>query len=179
VILDAALSVFVEEGYAEANIAHVVERSGMSVGSIYHHFGGKAELFLALWEEFDAVYTAVVAEAVTGARQAGETEPVELFVIGARASLDLARSGSRLTTLFCNLDGPPGFEALTRTNGNTWIMNNANLLGLTDSPVDRFRASMLTAAVAEGSRMVNALDDESEIEAMVTAVLDTVRKLAR
>jgi AcrR family transcriptional regulator len=49
-ILDAALEAFAERGYAAATIADVRLRSGASVGSIYHRFGGKegiaAELYL-------------------------------------------------------------------------------------------------------------------------------------
>ena len=49
-LLDAAREVFTRQGFAEASIADVVERAGSSVGSLYHHFGGKSELFLALWQ---------------------------------------------------------------------------------------------------------------------------------
>ena len=28
-------------------------RAGLSVGSIYHHFGGKNELYLALWRRYN------------------------------------------------------------------------------------------------------------------------------
>lgn len=40
-ILDAALDAFSERGYEATTIADVRERSGASVGSIYHHFGDK------------------------------------------------------------------------------------------------------------------------------------------
>src|SRR5260370_35696660 len=48
-LLTAAPEVFVDRGYAEAGIAEIVERSGISVGSLYHHYGGKAGLCPALW----------------------------------------------------------------------------------------------------------------------------------
>ena len=50
-LLDAARAVFTEQGFADASIADVVERAGSSVGSLYHHFGGKSEMFIALWQE--------------------------------------------------------------------------------------------------------------------------------
>jgi len=43
-LLDAARQVFTEQGFTNASIADVVERAGSSVGSLYHHFGGKSEL---------------------------------------------------------------------------------------------------------------------------------------
>lgn len=48
-ILDAALDAFDEKGYAAATIEDVRTRSGASVGSIYHHFGGKEQLAAALY----------------------------------------------------------------------------------------------------------------------------------
>jgi AcrR family transcriptional regulator len=49
-ILDAATEVFATRGFTAATMADVVESSGASIGSIYHHFGGKKELFLAIFE---------------------------------------------------------------------------------------------------------------------------------
>jgi AcrR family transcriptional regulator len=53
-LLDAARAVFTGQGFADASIADVVERAGSSVGSLYHHFGGKSELFIALWQDYSA-----------------------------------------------------------------------------------------------------------------------------
>lgn len=55
-ILDAALRSFAEHGYAATTIEDVRRRSGASVGSIYHHFGGKQELFGALYVDGLADY---------------------------------------------------------------------------------------------------------------------------
>ena len=48
----------------------MVERAGSSVGSLYHHFGGKSELFIALWQEYTQAQEAAASEAVA-AGQAG------------------------------------------------------------------------------------------------------------
>lgn len=48
-IIDAALSCFAESGYAAATVAEIRRRSGASVGSIYHHFGGKEGLARAVY----------------------------------------------------------------------------------------------------------------------------------
>jgi AcrR family transcriptional regulator len=50
-ILDAALRVFTDKGYAAATVADVRELSGASTGSIYHHFGDKEGLAAALYVE--------------------------------------------------------------------------------------------------------------------------------
>ena len=55
-ILEAALRCFTRSGYARASIEDVVRESGASVGSIYHHFGGKEQLAAALYVEGLAGY---------------------------------------------------------------------------------------------------------------------------
>src|SRR5260370_1817337 len=47
-LLDATREVFTSRGFSDASIADVVERAGSSAASLYHHFGGKSVLFLAL-----------------------------------------------------------------------------------------------------------------------------------
>ena len=47
-ILEAALAVFAERGYERATIDEIRARSGISIGSIYHHFGGKEQIAAAL-----------------------------------------------------------------------------------------------------------------------------------
>ncbi len=53
-ILDAATDVFSARGFSAATMADIVEHSGASIGSIYHHFGGKKELFLAIYDRLSA-----------------------------------------------------------------------------------------------------------------------------
>lgn len=50
-ILDAAVEVFLENGYGGATIDLVVERAGASKATVYSFFGGKDGLFAALVEE--------------------------------------------------------------------------------------------------------------------------------
>jgi AcrR family transcriptional regulator len=46
-LLDAAMAVLVEHGYAGTTTQRVQERVGVSRGALLHHFGSKAELFAA------------------------------------------------------------------------------------------------------------------------------------
>src|SRR3954452_18746156 len=81
-LLTAAREVFSEQGYADAGIAEIVTRSGISVGSLYHHYGGKAGLYLALWEEHTAEQEEHATRSVAAARGAGERDPIRLFIAG-------------------------------------------------------------------------------------------------
>ncbi len=58
-ILDAAIGVFGEVGYAAAGWNTIIERSGMTKGALYHHFDSKESLASAVIEEgSDTVLTA-------------------------------------------------------------------------------------------------------------------------
>jgi AcrR family transcriptional regulator len=48
-ILEAALECFAEHGFAATTVEQIRARSGASVGSIYHHFGGKEQLAAQLY----------------------------------------------------------------------------------------------------------------------------------
>lgn len=50
-ILEQALRVFAERGYAQTTMEDVRQASGASIGSLYHHFGGKEALAGALYVE--------------------------------------------------------------------------------------------------------------------------------
>src|SRR5437762_8993805 len=47
-LLDAALEVFVSQGYHAAAMDDIAERAGVSKPVLYQHFPGKLELYLAL-----------------------------------------------------------------------------------------------------------------------------------
>lgn len=49
-ILDAARRLFAADGYAATSLEDVVRGAGVTKGALYHHFGGKRDLFLAVYE---------------------------------------------------------------------------------------------------------------------------------
>src|SRR6185312_13200190 len=50
-ILDAAIDVFGEVGYAAAGWGTIIERTGMTKGALYHHFDSKEALASAIIAE--------------------------------------------------------------------------------------------------------------------------------
>src|SRR5437773_954009 len=102
-LLDAARLVFTERGFAEASIADIVQRAGSSVGSLYHHFGGKSELFIALWQEHQLAHEEAASRAVADARKQGVTDPGQLFEAGARAFLQGSWQRRDLALLFASI----------------------------------------------------------------------------
>jgi AcrR family transcriptional regulator len=176
-LLDAAREVFAGQGFSGASIADVVERAGSSVGSLYHHFGGKSELFLALWQEHQAAQEQAAAQAVAAARQAGGTDPTELFSVGARAYLEGSWLRRDLVLLFYSGDAPPGFDVIKRRRGHEWISQNDALLRLRDTSLDRLYATVLTSLIGEGAREIAASRTRRQANAVIDAVIGYAGRL--
>jgi AcrR family transcriptional regulator len=63
-LLDAALTLVSEGGLDAVTIAALTERSGMSNGSIYHHFGSRAGVFAQLYADSYARCVAAMVPAL-------------------------------------------------------------------------------------------------------------------
>lgn len=69
-ILEAALAAFTERGYEAATIADIRRRSGISTGSIYHHYGSKEAVAAALYTRGIRRYQCGFTQALLCARDA-------------------------------------------------------------------------------------------------------------
>jgi AcrR family transcriptional regulator len=176
-LLDAARAVFADQGFSSASIADIVERAGSSVGSLYHHFGGKSELFLALWTEHQVAHEKAASAAVAQARRSGESDPTALFCIGARAFLEGSWTRRDLAMLFVSGDGPPGFELMKRRREHEWISQNDALLRLADTSPDRLYATILTSVIGDGGREVAACKTRRQANMIIDAVIAYARRV--
>ncbi|GAA1753705.1 helix-turn-helix domain-containing protein [Streptomonospora arabica] len=177
VLLEAAREVFSAKGFADAGVADVVERAGSSVGSLYHHFGGKTELFLALWEDQQAYDEEQAGTAVARARADGEDDPLELFIAGARAFLEGSWQRRDVGLLLLAGDGPPGFDMLRRGRNREWVRQNSALLQAGDSALERLTVSVLTAVIGEARREIVVADSRDEADRLIEATVDLIRRL--
>lgn len=135
-LLKAAAQVFRTVGFAKAGVSEVVSVAGASVGSLYHHFTGKADLYLALYEEFQQRQQERTHQAVREARADGESDPTRLMNIAAHAYLLGAIEERETTRLFFSGDGPPGFDYQLRSRLTQWTDRNVALFRKADEPVD-------------------------------------------
>jgi AcrR family transcriptional regulator len=88
VILAAARELFAAHGFSNVTVSDITARADVSVGSLYHHFGGKGQLYLRLWRNYGLAHDQASIGAVAAARHAGITDPAELLAAGARAVLE-------------------------------------------------------------------------------------------
>lgn len=63
VVLEAAIALLAEEGYAGCSMAAVASRAGIATGSVYQHFPSKAELAAELFRTVVSREVAAVTEA--------------------------------------------------------------------------------------------------------------------
>jgi AcrR family transcriptional regulator len=177
-LLDAAREVFSSSGFAEASIADVVARAGASVGSLYHHFGGKADLYLALFEDYQARQEERTGTAVRSARAAGESDRVRLFVAGARAYLDGCWAERDLARLFLAGGGPPGFELVARRRYREWTARNATLLRVDNAePWGDALVLVLTTVISEAGHEVAVCEDEQSAHRLAADVLELIARI--
>ena len=180
-LLSAAREVFTSSGFAEASIAEVVTRAGASVGSLYHHFGGKADLYVALFEDYAVRQEERAAVAVRAERTAGESDPLRLFVAGSRAYLDGCWAERDLARLFLAGGGPPGFELSARRRYREWTRRNATLLragpGDPGEPWGDALVLVLTTVVSEAGHEVAVCEEEAAARRLAADVLTLIARI--
>jgi AcrR family transcriptional regulator len=173
-LLAAAREVFSVSGFAQAAVTDIVAKAGASVGSLYHHFSGKADLYLTLFEEFQVRQQERTREAVHLVRDQGEADPMRLFIAGARAYLDGCLAEPDLARLFLSGDGPPGFDRVLRERLRTWARRNAALFHVGDGEVDEALVVVLTGAMSGAVSEVSLSEDEEASRRLADDVLTII-----
>ena len=82
-LVQAALELFTERGYAEVGTEEIVARAKVTRGALYHHFEDKRDLFRAVFERVEGELMERV-----GARMALADNPWDLMLAGMRSFLD-------------------------------------------------------------------------------------------
>src|SRR4051812_28795223 len=81
-LLRAARRLFGEQGYAATSVDEIVAAAGVTKGALYHHFGDKADLFRAVYEQVKSEVTEQVVEVYLW------PDPWESITVGARKWMD-------------------------------------------------------------------------------------------
>ncbi|HEY2315362.1 MAG TPA: TetR/AcrR family transcriptional regulator [Streptosporangiaceae bacterium] len=177
VLLAAARQVFMLEGYAEAGVTDIVGLAGASVGSLYHHFSGKADLYLALFEELHNEHDVRTRKAVRECRDSGVTDPMRLLLAGARGYLDVAIEQRDLVGMFARGDGPPGFEVLWRQRLSDWVSRNTEFFARSGEPLDEAAAIVMTGAMMLAVAEVSLAPDAVRARQLADGVLEVLSRL--
>lgn len=176
-LLAAAREVFTEAGYADANITAIVNRAASSVGSLYHHFGGKQDLYIALYDDYQDRQQRRAGRAFRAALAAGEDDALRLFIASTRAYLDGCWEERELARLFLSGGGPPGFELLTRRRFRRWLSTNMALLDEHSHPLSDALILVLTTIAGEAGREVAVQPSRAKAKAFIEEILEIMGKL--
>jgi AcrR family transcriptional regulator len=176
-LLDAARIVFAKRGFAEASVTEVVERAGSSVGSLYHHFGSKNDLFLALWQRHHEEQMQIARDGVARARADGVTDPFDLLVAGSRAYLEATWSRRDLVRIFQDGDTPPGFQQVRRRGGLAWIEANFKVLRAENDSVHRVLVWLVTSFVGEARREIARARTAKAAAEQVETMIEVLRQM--
>jgi len=178
-LLAAARHVFTTEGYAQAGVTDIVNRAGASVGSLYHHFSGKADLYLTLFEELNNEQAERTRRAVRSARDAGITDPQQLFLVGAREYLDVCMEQRELLRLFVSGDGPPGFDLVRRQRLADWVGMNTEFFVRSGEPLDEAVAIVMTGAIGLCAAELSLSADAARTRKIADGVIEVLSRLER
>ena len=171
---------FAASGFAEASIADVVAKAGASVGSLYHHFGGKAELYLALFEDYQSEQEGRAAAAVR--RGPARARATRWSCSSSAAGPTWPAAGPSATWPGCSWPGadPAGFELLARKRYREWTRRNALLLGAeTEEPWGDALVLVLTTSSARPATGLLSARTRHTSQELATHVLDLVAKIGR
>jgi len=164
-ILNAAIGVFRERGYSAATIGEIVSAAGASIGSIYHHFGGKTELFLAIHENM-----AAAIESRIGAAE-------RTFDAQVRAYLETVWDRRDTAVVLSSYDVPPGFERIYRDGMRVWFRDWLAVLDIDHTPHGRLQARVIIALLTESAAMLMLCQTAAEAQEVIDAAIQCVRRL--
>lgn len=172
-ILDAATGVFAAQGFDAATMADIVARSGASVGSIYHHFGGKRELFMAIFHRL----TAELVHSVDAATQSADEQ--HTFEAGTRAYLAAMWLHRDAAKVIASGDTPAGFDSVRRSHLVHGFRRWMPLPEHDGSARARLLNQLLIAALTEASAMVIECDDTAEVAPIADAAAEWISRLTQ
>jgi AcrR family transcriptional regulator len=178
-LLGAARTLFGENGYASTSLEDIVARAGVTKGALYHHFGGKTQLFQAVYEQVKRELSDQVVEVFL------LPDPWEALTEGSRlmieAQLDPAVRRIVLHDARSVLDWEQIRAVETRygTVGLRGVLRRAVRVGAIDVQPLRPLALLLSGAIAEACFYVaDAADPQAaldEAEVLVRRLLEGLR----
>jgi AcrR family transcriptional regulator len=173
-MLEAGRELFGERGYHATSIAEIGERAGIAKSVLYHYFGSKAGLYVAIVEAETRDLIARVAGAV----------PAEPQAPRLRAGVDayLRFLAERPATWRLLLRDPPAEPALIEVHERFAKQRSAALAALIASPAKRADAAPHVELVATAIRaFATWWYEHREIprEQIAEAIIDVARAGAR
>lgn len=176
-LVAAARPLFAEKGYAAVGTEEIVRAAGVTRGALYHHFGGKRDLFEAVYEQIEAELAERIA---AGALAGNAASPLEAMRAGADMFLQACTEPEAQRIVL--LDGPSVLD------WDRWREIAARYgLGLIEASLEaaieagairaqpvRPLAHVLMGALDEAAMLVARADDPERMREEVGRTLDSL-----
>lgn len=172
-IMEAALKLFAQAGYAAASVDDICSAAGVSKGAFYHHFPTKQAIFLQLLNEWLDNLDAQFAQARQGAGNVGQ-----VFVNMTSAVPGIFRDADQRLPMFLEFWAQASRdEAIWKTTIAPYRRYRDYFAGLieqgiadgTFQPVDPQAAARLIVALAVGMLLQGLLDPQEGDWSAITA----------
>jgi AcrR family transcriptional regulator len=176
-LLQAAQRLFADRGYRDASVIDIVELAGSSVGTLYYHFGSKADLYLQTWVDFETGQEQRARDAVAKARARGEDNGLRLCLVGTRAYLNGAWENRDIVRMMADGDTPPGFQGLARQFTRTWVRQTKTFLSVGDPVTTRVRLAIVTDSIGGICREIAACQSQAEADQIIESALAMLTRI--
>jgi AcrR family transcriptional regulator len=179
-LVAAARELFADDGYAATSLDAVVAKAGVTKGALYHHFGGKRELFEAVFVAEQVRLSAAVMDAAQG-----KEDPWEAFEAGCGAFIEACQEPG--TQRIFLLDAPValGWETIRRLeSGSLELMKQGIEMSIEAGSIEARPvvplAHLLFGAVCESAMVVaRAADQDAALADALAELHRLLSSLAR
>lgn len=161
-ILEVAHEVFAAKGYVGAALSDIVARAGVTTGALYHHFGGKEGLFVAVAERAEQAVLDAAASSLSAA-----ASPREALESGLSGVLEICARPDFQRILFRDAPtvvGPAKWREIEMRYAFGMMRQTIRDLaeaGLLDAPDPDITAQILLGATIEAAHGIALAGDRA------------------
>ncbi|MGA8927216.1 MAG: TetR/AcrR family transcriptional regulator [Solirubrobacterales bacterium] len=179
-LIQAALELFTERGYAGVGTEEIVSRAKVTRGALYHHFTDKRDLFRAVFERVEGDLMERIGSTMEGADDAWN-----LMVAGMRAFLDACEEPAVKQISLIDAPAVLGWEEWREIDNRHGLgLTRAALQGAVEAGVLRPiavdpMAHLFVAALSEAAFVIAHADNprkaRAEVEEALTQLVEGLR----
>jgi AcrR family transcriptional regulator len=173
-LLDAARTLFGEQGYAATSLDEVARAAKVTKGALYHHYSGKQELFAAVYEQVKREVSERAATAFL------EPDPWEDLYAGCCAMLDAHLDLPVRRILLHDAQAVLDADTIRRVENRygavvlRGALRKAIRAGVVQPLPLKTLALMLTGAIIEGCMVIADAEDSTQARDDVGRVLTSL-----
>jgi AcrR family transcriptional regulator len=179
-LIEAALEVFTERGYAGVGTEEIVARAKVTRGALYHHFEDKRDLFRAVFERVEGDLMERI-----GATMESADDPWDLMVSGMRAFLDACEEPAVKQISLTDAPAVLGWEEWREIDNRHGLgltraaLDGAVAAGVLRSIATEPMAHLLVAALSEAAFVIAHADhprrSRQQVEEALTQLVEGLR----